>query len=99
MEKGFTGLPTALLDKLRLYFGLKRSEAKLHLFILHLFCTELWRENGAVFRTNLQAMRNFDGIEKPALTLTEEEFDAAGGLLRIINGEIFLSEMPNVCCY
>lgn len=33
-----------------------------------------------------------DGISVPDMTITEEEFDAAGGLVRLIDGEIFLGK-------
>jgi hypothetical protein len=46
--------------------------------------------NEAVFHTDLRAMRDFDGIETPELTLTEEEFEAAGSLVRVIDGTLVL---------
>ena len=48
--------------------------------------------NEAVFHTDLQAMRDFDGIETPELTLTEAEFEAAGSLVRVIDGKIVLGK-------
>jgi hypothetical protein len=50
------------------------------------------KENEVVFHTNLQAMRDMDGIETPEMTLSEEEFEAAGGLVRLIGGEIILGK-------
>jgi|WetSurMetagenome_2_1015567.scaffolds.fasta_scaffold46181_3 hypothetical protein len=37
-------------------------------------------------------MEKMDGIKKPDMTITEEEFDAAGGLVRLIEGKIFLGK-------
>ena len=37
-------------------------------------------------------MQKMDGISKPDKTITEEEFNAAGGLVRLINGKIFLGK-------
>ena len=42
--------------------------------------------------TDLNAMKEMDGIEKPDLVITEEEFEAAGGLVRLIDGKIFLGK-------
>jgi hypothetical protein len=51
----------------------------------------LAKKNGAVIHhTDLDAMQDMDGISTPDLTVTDEEFDAAGGLARIIDGAIVL---------
>jgi hypothetical protein len=51
----------------------------------------LAKKNGEVIHhTNLAAMKSMDGIDTPDLTITEEAFQAAGGLLRIIDGGIFI---------
>jgi hypothetical protein len=51
----------------------------------------LAKKNGEVIHhTDLAAMLQMDGIETPDLTVSDDEFQAANGLLRIINGEIFL---------
>ena len=51
----------------------------------------LAKKNGEVIHhTDLAAMLQMDGIETPDLTVSDDEFQAANGLLRIIDGEIFL---------
>jgi hypothetical protein len=51
----------------------------------------LAKKNGRVIHhTDLAAMLQMDGIETPDMTITDEEFQAAGGLLRIIGGEIVI---------
>jgi hypothetical protein len=53
----------------------------------------LARKNGiVVHHTDLQAMKDIDGIDAPELTITDMEFEAAGGLARIINDGIFLGK-------
>ncbi|MDR1250760.1 MAG: hypothetical protein LBK62_01200 [Treponema sp.] len=42
--------------------------------------------------TDLQAMYELDGVDTPELTVTDAEFEAAEGLARIIEGEIFLGK-------
>ena len=37
-------------------------------------------------------MKTMDGISVPGMTITEEEFEAAGGLVRLIDGKIFLGK-------
>lgn len=37
-------------------------------------------------------MKTMDGISVPDMIITEEEFEAAGGLVRLINGKIFLGK-------
>lgn len=48
--------------------------------------------NGVVCHTSLEAMKAIDGIETPDMEITEAEFEAAGGLVRVIDGEIFLGK-------
>jgi hypothetical protein len=51
----------------------------------------LAKKNGEVIHhTDLAVMQQMDGIETPDLTVSDDEFQAANGLLRIIDGEIFL---------
>ncbi len=45
-----------------------------------------------VHHTDLSAMETMDGISVPDMTITEEEFEAAGGLVRLIDGKIFLGK-------
>jgi hypothetical protein len=53
----------------------------------------LAKKNGVVIHhTDLTAMRDMDGISAPDLTITDQEFSAADGLARIIDGEIFLGK-------
>jgi hypothetical protein len=53
----------------------------------------LAKKNGAVVHhTDLGAMKALDGIDKPDMEVTDAEFEAAGGLARIINGKIFLGK-------
>ena len=46
----------------------------------------------AVHHTGLEAMKAIDGIDTPEMTVTEAEFDDAGGLARIINGALVLGK-------
>jgi hypothetical protein len=49
----------------------------------------LARKNGAViFHTDLAAMQRLDGVSTAEKTITDAEWDEAGGLARIIDGEI-----------
>ena len=51
----------------------------------------LARKNGAVIaHTDLPAMLALDGIAEPELTVTAAEWEEAGGLARLVNGEIIL---------
>jgi hypothetical protein len=51
----------------------------------------LVRKDGmAVHHTGHEAMRVIDGIDAPETTVSEAEFEAAGGLARIINGELVI---------
>jgi len=53
----------------------------------------LAKKNGDVVRhTDLGAMKALDGISKPDMEVTDAEYEAAEGLARIINGEIFLGK-------
>jgi hypothetical protein len=53
----------------------------------------LIKKNGGVIpHTDLKAMEALDGISSPDMTITEAEWKAAGGLARIIDGEIFLGK-------
>lgn len=45
-----------------------------------------------VHHTDLSAMAQMDGISKPDMTITEEEFEAAGSIARVIDGKIFLGK-------
>ncbi|MDR0376675.1 MAG: hypothetical protein LBH70_02670 [Spirochaetaceae bacterium] len=50
----------------------------------------LAKKNGAVVHhTDRAAMEALDGIETPDMEIGDEEFEAAGGLVRLIDGEIF----------
>ncbi|GHU11409.1 hypothetical protein FACS1894151_11080 [Spirochaetia bacterium] len=52
----------------------------------------LARKNGTVvYHTDIKAMGDLDGVE-PEKTITNEEWDASGGLARIVNGDIFLGK-------
>jgi hypothetical protein len=53
----------------------------------------LAKKNGAVVHhTDLAAMKALDGIKTPDMEISDEEFEAAGGLARLIDGEIFLGK-------
>jgi hypothetical protein len=53
----------------------------------------LAKKNGVVIaHTDKQAMRELDGIEKPDMTVTDAEWEVAGGLARIINNKIVLGK-------
>ena len=45
-----------------------------------------------IHHTDLSAMESMDGISQPDMTITEEEFYAADGLVRLIDGRIFLGK-------
>jgi len=45
-----------------------------------------------VHHTSKDAMLELDGISKPDMEVTDAEFEAAGGLARIVNGQIFLGK-------
>nr|DAF30580.1 MAG TPA: hypothetical protein [Herelleviridae sp.] len=48
--------------------------------------------NEVIFHTDKQAMLEMDGIAEADMTITEEEFYAADGLVRLIDGRIFLGK-------
>jgi len=52
------------------------------------------KNGGVVIHTDLQAMKELDGIEKPDMTITEAEYEAAGGLARLINNKIVVGKTP-----
>jgi hypothetical protein len=53
----------------------------------------LAKKNGVVVHhTDKTAMQDLDGISNPDLTVTDKEFDAAGGVARLIDGEIVLGK-------
>jgi hypothetical protein len=52
----------------------------------------LARKNGSVVHhTDIKAMGDIDGVE-PEKQVTDTEFEAAGGLVRIISDEIFIGK-------
>jgi len=51
------------------------------------------RKNGeAVHHTSLEAMKQIDGIDTPEMEMSDEEFEAADCLVRIINGDFFFGK-------
>jgi hypothetical protein len=53
----------------------------------------LARKDGKVIHhTDRDAMKQMDGIDEPELEVPDRAFEAAGGLARIINGEIFIGK-------
>lgn len=50
------------------------------------------KDGGVVHHTSLEAMKQMDGIEKPDMVISDEEFEAAGCQARIINGKIFIGK-------
>jgi hypothetical protein len=42
--------------------------------------------------TDLEAMKELDGVSTPDMTVTEAEWEVAEGLARIIDGKIFLGK-------
>jgi len=55
----------------------------------------LARKNGAVIHhTDLAAMAQIDGVSTPEVTVSIQEWEAAGGLARIIGGQIVLGKTP-----
>ena len=50
------------------------------------------KDGGVVHHTSLRALKEMDGIDKPDMTVTTEAFEAADGLVRIIDGNIFLGK-------
>ena len=52
------------------------------------------KNGGVIAHTDLEAMEALDGISAPDMTVTDAEWEAAGDLARIIDGEIFLDRTP-----
>jgi hypothetical protein len=50
------------------------------------------KDGVVVHHTDKAAMQDLDGITNPDLTVTDKEFDAAGGMARLIDGEIVLGK-------
>jgi len=50
------------------------------------------KDGGVVHHTSLQALKEMDGIETPDLEISDEEFEAAGCLARLIDDEIFIGK-------
>jgi hypothetical protein len=50
------------------------------------------KEGRVVSHTSLEAMKELDGVEEPALTVSMQEFEEAEGIARLIDGEIFLGK-------
>jgi fumarylacetoacetate (FAA) hydrolase family protein len=50
------------------------------------------KAGAVVYHTDLEAMKQLDGIEKPEMTISEADFEAAGSLARIINGKIVIGK-------
>jgi hypothetical protein len=50
------------------------------------------KDGGVVHHTSLSALKEMDGIESPDMTVTDEEFEAAGSLARLIGDEIVLGK-------
>lgn len=51
----------------------------------------LWKSNGGVlFFADADEAKRHCGLENPDMTVTDEEFEAAGGIARVIDGKIFL---------
>ena len=48
--------------------------------------------DAVIHHTDLSAMETMDGISVPDMIITEEEFESAGGLVRLIDGKIFLGK-------
>jgi len=50
------------------------------------------KDGTLVHHTSKEAMKALDGISKPDWEVTDAEYEAANGLMRIINGELFLGK-------
>jgi len=50
------------------------------------------KDGGVVHHTSLQALKEMDGIEKADMEISDEEFEAAGCLARVIKGKIFIGK-------
>jgi len=50
-------------------------------------------KNGeVVHHTSLDAMRRIDGVHEPALSITDKQYADAEGILRVIDGAIFVGK-------
>ena len=50
------------------------------------------KDGGVVHHTSLQALKEMDGIDKADMEISDVEFEAAGCLARIIDGNIFIGK-------
>jgi hypothetical protein len=50
------------------------------------------KDGNVVHHTDPQAMKDLDGIQNPDMAVTDEAFEAAGGLVRIINNTIVVGK-------
>ncbi|GHV90814.1 hypothetical protein AGMMS50268_13170 [Spirochaetia bacterium] len=50
------------------------------------------KDGGVVHHTSLRALKALDGIEAPDLEVSDEEFEAAGNIARLVDGEIVLGK-------
>jgi hypothetical protein len=50
------------------------------------------KDGDVVHHTSLQALKEMDGCEKADLEISDEEFEAAGCLARVIKGKIFVGK-------
>lgn len=48
--------------------------------------------NGVIHHTNLKVMKEIDGVETPDMEITDEQFEAAGCLARLVNGSIVIGK-------
>ena len=52
------------------------------------------KNGGVIAHTDLQAMKELEGVEKPDMTITLAEYEAAGGLVRLIGNKIVVGKTP-----
>jgi len=50
------------------------------------------KDGAVIHHTSLDAMLEMDGIAKPEMEISDEEFEAAGGVFRIVDGRIVLGK-------
>lgn len=50
------------------------------------------KNGGAVHHTSHEALKRIDGIDAPEMQVSDAEFEAAGGLVRVIKGKITLGK-------
>jgi len=50
------------------------------------------KDGGVVHHTSLEALKEMDGINEAELQISDEEFEAAGCLARVIKGKIFIGK-------